>query len=179
KIFHVFDSEGTLKRSFGEPIKPPEEEGLESFHDLRVVGIKCCIARDNSIYHSNPYEYTISRYSREGKLMAKIDRVAPFYFPSRLVRKEYPHGLSITVASSPIPLSILAAEDAKVLSFIRYAEGEKMIWAIDIFDSVGNFLISHIGKHKGFGRCIDKRNRIYVISSDPFPIVLRYAISFD
>ncbi len=166
KILHVFDKEGKLLASFGDPFPVPKAfEEMKEMPMFQAPMVFNC-AKDGRVFVLDPHKYEISVFKDgrlDGILEGKSDLFEPVRstpantvgrrgFVSKAADIVCAGGLTFAVLSSPVPGSPKKAE---------VFEGGRQIGTVDL---------------PGRPFCVDPQNRIYIAETDPFPRVVRYAI---
>lgn len=166
KILHVFDKEGKLLASFGDPFPVPKEfEAMKEMPMFQAPMVFNC-AKDGRVFVLDPHKYEISVFKDgrlDGILKGKSDLFEPARstptntvggrgFVSKAADIVRAGGLTFAVLSNPVPGSPKKAE--------VFEEG-RQIGAVDL---------------PGRPFCVDPQNRIYIAETDPFPRVVRYAV---
>lgn len=166
KILHVFDKEGKLLASFGDPFPVPKEFGdMKEMPMFQAPMVFNC-AKDGRIYVLDPHKYEISVFKDrrlDGILKGKSDLFEPVRstpantagrrgFISKAADIVRAGGLTFALLSNPVPEAPKRAE---------IFEGGRQIGAVDL---------------PGRPFCVDAQGRVYVAETDPFPRVVRYAV---
>jgi len=166
KIFHIFDLEGNLLHSFGEPFKIPSEyyAKYKKYEDCPFLKVHVeMFLIDEDIYIFNPFRYKI-RYYKNNQFIKDFGRETSNY-NTPVVTDFGSMGYSIGYIGSPTILKL-----NKNILLICFES------KIDIFENY-KFLKTITSKNfKGLAKAIDRKNRIYCIDSFDYPKIIRYPL---
>jgi len=159
RLFHVYDVEGQLVKSFGEHFEVPQK--LASY-ELPTVKYpqEFTVSESGRIYVCDPHGYEISVY-RNDELERKIKGKNAAFWPVSVK-----NGREVTLTG----VSVFEYKD-RIYSFIQ-GHGE-VHNQIDVFDKGKQVDTLDV---EGFTRAVDSHGRLYFISEEPFLHVARYAV---
>jgi hypothetical protein len=126
------------------------------------------------VYFTQRLPYVIRVFSPNGELLWDVYRESQ-YVQKPIVKKEE-RGLTVRLPTSS--QSIIVFDDNYFVNVLRNQRDEATETIIDLFDSQGAFLKSHVlGKSINL-RCKDAAGRLYSIESGGFPKLVRYRASY-
>jgi hypothetical protein len=176
KIFHIFDSHGNLISSFGEVWEAPADPRIATIPTFNFAFVY--LGPDQNIYACPiPKPNEILKYDWTGKLLAKITKRAPEYPPIKWKNNG---------AFGAIAKGFVVLKDGKMLVCVSTPNLEKSngkrtggSMVLDFYDKDGQFLISYVPEFSGKPRCVDKEGKVYFVTDDPFPQVIKYSVLME
>lgn len=159
KLFHVYDIQGRLIRSFGVHFEVPQNLARFDFPTVKYPqDFKC--SRQGRIYVCDPHRYEISVYSNE-ELKEKINGSNAAFLPVSVK-----NGRDVTLTG----VSVFETGN-RIYSFI-HSHGE-VPNQLDVFDK--NRQIASLDV-TGYARAVDPQGRLYFTEEEPFPRIIRYVV---
>lgn len=159
KLFHIFDVQGRLIRSFGEHFEVPENLKRYNFQTVKYPQI-FKVSRQGSIYVCDPHRYEISVYRNE-ELERKIKGRNVAFLPVSVK-----DGRDVTLTG------VTVFESGKRIYSFIHSHGE-VPNQLDVFKK--NRQIASLDV-TGYARAVDSHGRLYFTEEDPFPRVIRYVV---
>ncbi|MDZ7289474.1 MAG: NHL repeat-containing protein [candidate division KSB1 bacterium] len=159
KIFHVYDTNGTLLRSFGEPVRPEKSP----FANHVIYLTSSLFYANGFLFHTHPFRYEIRKFElSSGKLAAVFSRFL-LWWENPIVHEG--GGLE---GGTPI-LSTIVLPNGKILNFIgKRGPNKRLRYFFDIFEKDGTFLGTYETGY--YTTCVDKNGKLYCIANryDPW-----------
>ncbi len=167
KIFHLFDAEGRLLVSFGEPFEVPSR--LSQFKDIPQMKfpLRFNCSPDGTIFIFNPHKFEIYIY-RNAKLIKKVEGKSDLFEPVRV-----PQSSSERVAMVFPFLTVLEFGERLYVTIMRPAtkgEGSNELIIYEGDKPVGTLAVD------GMPRAVDSKGRLYVAEEADFPRMKRYQV---
>ena len=159
RLFHVFDEEGRLVRSFGEHFAVPQSLTSYDYPTVKYPQ-EFTVSETGRVYVCSPHAYEISVYRNEE--LEKILRGDNSAFWPVSVKD----GRDVTLTG----VSVFESRN-RVYSFIQ-SHGE-VPTQIDVFEKDRQIQSLDV---EGYVRTLDSRGRLYVAQMEPFPRVKRYVV---
>jgi len=134
----------------------------------------------NKIYMLLPDTYEIREYDVDGTLIRKIRR--DFKFTPPEVKRIGVGGLSISGRTKLDPIYLLMSKYLVVQIFQIVGENESDIvlsYSLAFFNIDGKFLCSYKLPDSTKLLFIDSENKLYFMTNDPFPKVIRSSVIID
>jgi hypothetical protein len=161
KILHVFDPAGKLLASFGDTFVPPGE--FAPMKDMPMFGAPLLFdcAGDGRIFVLDPHKYEVSVF-KDRKLERTIAGQSELFKPLQKMGRGIVSTAAHVVASGDLVLVAMQNLDPKAKKTADVFQGGKQIGPLDIPGTPLN---------------VDAQGRIYFAETDPFPRVVRYAVT--
>ena len=166
KILHLFDPEGRLLASFGDPFEVPSQ--FSKYKDMPMMRcpLRFSCSPQGDIFLFNPHKFEISVY-RDSHLLKKVAGKSELFVPLRV-----PHASAeriglrfpfLTILESGNRLYVTVMEpEGKGPNELTVYEHEKPVASVPI---------------TGMPRAVDSQGRIYCAEETDFPRLVRYVIS--
>jgi len=161
KILHVFDPAGKLLASFGDTFVPPGE--FAPMKDMPMFGAPLLFncAGDGRIFVLDPHRYEVSVF-KDRKLERTIAGQSELFKPLQKMGRGIVSTAAHIVASGDLVLVAFQSLDPKAKKTADVFQGGKQIGPLDIPGTPLN---------------VDAQGRIYFAETDPFPRVVRCAVT--
>jgi hypothetical protein len=166
KILHLFDSNGRLVSSFGDPFEVPSH--LSQYKDMPLL--KCPMrfscSKDGHIFVFNPHKFEISFY-RNGRLEKKLAGKSDIFEPAKIA-----HASSQRIGIVFPFVTVLESGNRLYVSVMRVGEegpNELIIYEGD--KSLATMAVN------GLPRAIDSKGRLYCAVETDYPRLVRYAVN--
>lgn len=175
KIFHVFDINGHLVTSFGEPWEAPADPRIAAIPTFNFAFVY--LGPDKYIYACPvPKPNEILKYDFGGKLLKKIMNRTASYVPLKLEEGNR--------AGGAIAKALVVLKDGKILVSVEMPKHEESNrggkrTVLDLYDAQGQFLTSYEPEFAGKPRWVDQNGKIFFVTEDPFPQVVKYSLSVE
>lgn len=166
KILHLFDREGRLVSSFGDPFEVPSH--LSKYKDMPMMKCPMRFSRtpQGEIFLYNPHKFEISVY-RDSRLAKKIGGKSDVFKPARI-----PESSAQRIALVFPFLTILKSGNRLYVTVLRPGrEGPNELIVYENDKPAGSLPVS------GMPRAADSQGRIYCAEEADFPRLVRYVIS--
>jgi len=165
KILHLFDREGRLLASFGDPFEVPSQ--FSKYKDMPMMRcpmrFSCSLQGD--IFLFNPHKFEISVY-RDSRLLKKLTGKSDLFEPLRV-----PEANSQRIALRFPFLTILESGNRLYVTVWRTGgEGPNELIVYENDKPVGSVPVA------GMPRAVDSQGRIYCADESDFPRLVRYVV---
>jgi hypothetical protein len=165
KILHIFDKDGRLLSSFGDPFEVPSH--LSKYKDMPMLRcpMRFSCSPQGDIFLFNPHKFEISVY-RDSRLVRKVEGKSDIFEPTRI-----PQASSQRIALVFPFLTILESGSRLYITVLRPGgEGANELIVYENDRPVGTLPIA------GMPRAADSQGRIYCAEESDFPRLVRYVI---
>jgi len=160
KILHVFDPEGKLLASFGDPFTIPAElEPMKDMPMFRAPLIFNC-GKDGRIYVLNPHRYAVSVF-KDQRLERTLEGKNELFRPIERRGRAFLSTAAHIVQSGDLVLVVFQTPDRKAVKKMDIFRNGKQIGTMDV---------------AGTPHVVDAEGRIYFVEDEGFPKVIRYRI---
>ena len=167
KILHLFDKDGRLLASFGDPFEVPTK--FSKYKDMPMMRcpMRFSCSPKGDIFLFNPHKFEISVY-RDSRLLKKVTGKSELFKPL-----EIPQASSQRIALRFPFLTILESGNRLYVTVFRavHKEGEEGPNELIVYENdkpIGSVPIV------GMPRAVDRRGRIYCAQESDFPRMVRY-----
>jgi hypothetical protein len=144
--------------------------------ELMWCGGSIDVGSDGRVYYAQRIPYTVRAFSPDGDPIWEMVREADFIqdpIGEELDGGGYRVGLPTSSAS------ILVLDDGRLMNVLfNYRDDENREFIVDLFDSDGVLLTSVVSTDLSIFRTRDARGRVYGITREPFPRVVRYWVRY-
>lgn len=166
KILHLFDKDGKLLTSFGDPFEVPSQ--FSKYKDMPMMRcpMRFSCSPQGDIFLFNPHKFEISIY-RDTRLLKKIAGKSNLFVPLRV-----PH-VSAERMGFRFPFLTILESGSRLYVTVREPEGEQPNELI-VYESdkpAGSVPVV------GMPRAVDSQGRIYCADETVFPRLVRYVVS--
>lgn len=167
KIFHIFDLEGKLLSSFGDPFDVPSS--LSKFKDMPWVRMPLRFDRSkkNSLYIINPHKNEIYAYKHQS--LERIVKGKSRWFEREEARVTSKGRLAFLVPA------VYVLEDQNRLFVTFPPKGRRGAGELTLFVNDKPVASTEI---LGIPHAIDSKGRLYVAEQENFPRMVRYVVQF-
>ncbi len=165
KMLHQFDSKGKLISSFGEPWKASTDPRMGGFNFAFA-----CLGPDTCVYCcpvTDPNE--ILKCDLRAKTVSSVAHDGPDYRPLTMSGKE---------PSGSMTRGMVVLRDGTIVVCVSFAKDNKSVERLDFYSKEGRYLVSSSEIH-GTPRCVDRECGMYVVTSEPFPRVVKYSVNLQ
>jgi hypothetical protein len=165
KILHLFDKDGRLLSSFGDPFEVPSQFSKHKDMPMMRCPMRFSCSPRGDIFLFNPHKFEISVY-RDSRLLKKVTGKSGLFVPLRV-----PDESSQRIALRFPFLTILESGTRLYITVMRPdGEGPNELLVYEDDKPVGSLPVS------GMPRAVDPRGRIYCAQESDFPRMVRYVI---
>ena len=165
KTLHLFDREGRLLASFGDPFEVPSQ--FSKYKDMPMMRcpMRFSCSPGGDIFLFNPHKFEISVY-RDSRLLKKLTGKSDLFEPLRV-----PEANSQRIALRFPFLTILESGNRLYVTVWRTGgEGLNELIVYENDKPVGSVPVA------GMPRAVDLQGRIYCAGESDFPRLVRYVI---
>jgi hypothetical protein len=162
-ILHVFNAEGKLMASFGDPFSVPAE--FEAFKEMPmfVAPLLLDCSKDGRVFVLNPHRYEISIF-KDRRLERILKGTSPLFFPLKKMGAGFVSTAAHVVESGGRVFVVLQGLDPRLAKKMDVFEGGRHVETLDV---------------KGLPYVADLQGRIYFAELEDFPKVVRYSVIGD
>jgi len=165
KTLHLFDREGRLLASFGDPFEVPSQFSKYKGMPMMRCPMRFSCSPGGDIFLFNPHKFEISVY-RDSRLLKKLTGKSDLFEPLRV-----PEANSQRIALRFPFLTILESGDRLYVTVWRTGgEGLNELIVYENDKPVGSVPVA------GMPRAVDSQGRIYCADESDFPRLVRYVI---
>ncbi|MCK7490711.1 MAG: hypothetical protein MZW92_02200 [Comamonadaceae bacterium] len=160
KILHVFDAQGKLIGSFGDPFTPPGE--LAPMKEMPMFGAPILFncAKDGRVFVLNPHKYEVWVF-RDRKLERIIEGRNDEFKPLQKMGRGFISTAAHIVSSGDLVLVALQKLDPTAKKTADVFRDGRQIGSIEL---------------RGTPHVADAQGMVYVAEDEGFPKVVRYAV---
>ena len=165
KTLHLFDREGRLLASFGDPFEVPSQ--FSKYKDMPMIRcpMRFSCSPQGDIFLFNPHKFEISVY-RDSRLLKKLTGKSDLFEPLRV-----PEANSQRIALRFPFLTILESGNRLYVTVLRTGgEGDNELIVYENDKPVGSVPVA------GMPRAVDSQGRIYCAVETDFPRLVRYVV---
>ncbi|MGB7297632.1 MAG: 6-bladed beta-propeller [Candidatus Aminicenantales bacterium] len=166
KILHLFEKDGRLVSSFGDPFEAPSQ--FSKYKDMPMMRcpMRFSCSPQGDIFVFNPHKFEISVY-RESRLLKKLTGKSDLFVPLRV-----PEASARRIALRFPFLTILKSGNRLYVTVFRpEGEGPNDLIVFEDDKPVASLPIT------GMPRAVDGQGRLYCAQETDFPRLARYVIS--
>lgn len=166
KILHLFDKDGRLVSSFGDPFEVPSQ--FSKYKDMPMMRcpMRFSCSPQGEIFVSNPHKFEISVY-RESRLLKKLAGKSKLFVPLQVpeasaqrIALRFPF-LTILQSGNRLYVTVFRPEGDGPNDLIVY-ESDKPVASLPV---------------TGMPRAVDGQGRLYCAEETDFPRLVRYVVS--
>ncbi len=171
KIFHVFDQEGKLLESFGEPFDIPSE--YNQYRNLPLIKLprRADRTKGGKIFLVNPHKYEIRVYEGN-EFHHLIELESEFFRPFSVVRTIQDESTRSYQIAMRFPYVSVFEHKNRLYVSIRSWETDSP-HQMEVFENEKR--IASL-KTTAFASAIDKKGRLYLIEEEDFPRLIRASV---
>jgi len=173
RIFHIFNKEGELLESFGEPFAIPSEYNQYEGMSLIKLPRKADRTRDGKIFLLNIHKYEIRVY-KDNKLHHLITHESDFFQPFKILKtRSDEEGYQMIRMRFPF-VTVLEHKNRLYVNIMSWEEDSPH--QLDIFEN--EKCVASL-KTFALASAIDKKGRLYAVEQEDFPRVIRYSVELS
>jgi len=166
KILHLFDREGRLLASFGDPFEVPSQFSKYKDMPMMKCPMRFSCSPQGDIFLFNPHKFAISVY-RDSRLLRKLTGKSELFVPLRV-----PQANSQRIALRFPFLTILESGNRLYVTVFRQeGEGPNELIVYENDKPVASLPVA------GMPRAVDSQGRLYCAEGSVFPRLVRYVVS--
>jgi len=165
KILHLFDKDGRLLSSFGDPFEVPSH--LSKYKEMPMLRcpMRFSCSPGGDIFLFNPHKFEISVY-RDSRLIRKVEGKSDIFEPTRI-----PQASAQRIALVFPFLTILESGNRLFVTVLRPGgEGPNELTVFENDKPVASLPVA------GMPRAVDSKGRIYCAEETDFPRLVRYVV---
>lgn len=165
RIFHVFDTEGDLLHSFGEPFEIPSTYSQYKNFPQISLPIRADWSKEGNIFLVNLHMYEIRVY--ENKVLKQVIKHDSDFFSPLMIKPADEGRISMVFPW----VSVLKHRNRIYVNMKELAQ--ENLNKLDVFEN--DVYISSL-ETEGFAYAIDEKGRLYFAEEKEFPKVVRYLL---
>lgn len=165
RIFHVFNTEGELLHSFGEPFEIPSRYSQYKNFPQISLPRRADLSKDGNIFLANPHIYEIRVY--ENRVLRQVIKHDSDFFSPLMIKPADEGRISMVFPW----VSVLKHRNRIYVNMKELAQ--ENLNKLDVFEN--DVFITSL-ETEGFAYAIDKKGRLYFAEEKEFPKVARYSL---
>lgn len=166
KILHVFDAQGRLEASFGDPFEVPAALSRHKDMPLLRMPMRFNTSPEGRIFVLNPHRFEVSVFEK-GKLVKKLAGKSDLFQPA-WIQSESSQRMAVIFPW------VSALESGNRYYLAVYRVGGKEQNELIIYENEGPVGSLRVD---GFPRAVDGQGRLYFADETAFPRMIRYTVS--